>query len=422
MLKHSLLQPQMFFNSWFPQLAFPCLRRFIVLIIFHHVPHGRFAIEPLFIYFFITPKAQNTRTAQCKSPAVRHIGSSMLFGSAYKSWWSIYFPPLFTFFQANVICTEQVSCRVVQWLKFTCIKTNLCWDCMFTVIFGRIPPPAVPCLSISHKRHGDATNVCPGRCCSLIWRRSCRVLCLPLKECSSHIFPTAPPHWDMQVLCTFSEHLWTNEAGIWFSYEFSVVGCRQKPNPLLSVMLMISFFFLQSSLKNTFTLKKEPTHISHCSSRKQKCWLLCNSRLASRSKGLHAPTATFASLTRSGPLRKNEPLHLPQSAKARLYDSVHRTTHASLTSAWNWVSLPSEINYTTSQKRTWVTATPPHSEQHAQTKMSPNHVYIRLVVVNACLLLLVIFNFVHVLVSISPLFSPIIMQDHSSNNNHRHFQ
>lgn len=114
MLKHSLLQPQMFFNSWFPQLAFPCLRRFIVLIIFHHVPHGWFTIEPLFIYFFITPKAQNTRTAQCKRPAVRHIGSSMLFGSAYKSWWSIYFPPLFTFFCNLHGASFLQSCAMVK--------------------------------------------------------------------------------------------------------------------------------------------------------------------------------------------------------------------------------------------------------------------------------------------------------------------
>lgn len=66
------------------------------------------------------------------------------------------------------------------------------------------------------------------------------------------------------------------------------------------------------------------------------CWLLCNFRLACRGQGLHAPMPTFASLTRSGPLRKNELLHLLWCAKVRTCNSIHWTTRAPLISVWNY--------------------------------------------------------------------------------------
>lgn len=68
----------------------------------------------------------------------------------------------------------------------------------------------------------------------------------------------------------------------------------------------------------------------------RECWLLCNFRLACRGQGLHAPMPTFASLTRSGPLRKNELLHLLWCAKVRTCNSIHWTTRAPLISVWNY--------------------------------------------------------------------------------------
>lgn len=73
MLPHSLLQPQMFLNTWFPQVAFPFFffNQVIVLIIFHHVPHGWLMTELGNLL-----QKQWTPGPLKNSPAVRHIGSS----------------------------------------------------------------------------------------------------------------------------------------------------------------------------------------------------------------------------------------------------------------------------------------------------------------------------------------------------------
>lgn len=91
MLRHSLLRPQMFLNSWFPQVAFPFSPRYCANYFSARstwVVHGSDC----------TNSAQSqkhpTQGPLSIRPAVRHIGSSTLWNirNAYESWWSVFLP------------------------------------------------------------------------------------------------------------------------------------------------------------------------------------------------------------------------------------------------------------------------------------------------------------------------------------------
>lgn len=77
-------------------------------------------------------------------------------------------------------------------------------------------------------------------------------------------------------------------------------------------------------------------HISLLFLEKAKCELFCKFRLAYWGQRFLAWMPTFASLSRCGPGRKNELLHLLWCAKVRMYNSIHWTTCAPLSSASNY--------------------------------------------------------------------------------------
>lgn len=91
-------------------------------------------------------------------------------------------------------------------------------------------------------------------------------------------------------------------------------------------------FFIPVKIKNI----DEPMHISRSFRRKESAGCSIISDFAYWGQGFHAWMPAFASLTCSGPVRKNELLHLLWCAKVRMYNSIHWTTCAPLISAWNY--------------------------------------------------------------------------------------
>lgn len=142
----------------------------------------------------------------------------------------------------------------------------------------------------------------------------------------------------------------------------------------------------------------------------------------------------FASLTRSGPVRKNELLRLLWCAEVRMYNNIHWTARAPLISAWKYFAaegaclLPQKLYICKTAWRcgqalrsTWITPLR-QDKQYSHAKMS--WLYLRFQCGSPFVpfvpFISVTFGRVHADRLIATVFHPpIIMQDHNNNTNHR---
>lgn len=145
MLRHSLLRPQMFLNSWFPQVAFPfspryCANYFSARSTWVACCSDCASSAPFFFFFSpLTPEAPNTRTAEyqaqlCDTLVPQHY---WLFWNAYESWWSIFLALRFRS-QIRFVQSKFPAGLLSQWCysgKFIYIKkSNHCLYCLFRMI------------------------------------------------------------------------------------------------------------------------------------------------------------------------------------------------------------------------------------------------------------------------------------------------
>lgn len=119
MLRHSLLRPQMFLNSWFPQVAFPfspryCANYFSARSTWVACCSDCASSAPFFFFFFSPPYPRSTQHKDrwISGPAVRHIGSSTLLTVLKCLWELMEHFSCSSLSQPNPICAEQISCGV----------------------------------------------------------------------------------------------------------------------------------------------------------------------------------------------------------------------------------------------------------------------------------------------------------------------
>lgn len=164
MLKHSLLQPQMFLNTWFPQLAFPftschCADYFAARSTW--LAH----VRTLLFFFFFHPRSTKHKDCWVTATAVRHVGSTTIL-MVLKRLQELMVCCSFGFILRS--CCNRAALHQHSHIPTTTII--VCIACLRWFVFcavhsasysaPRFGKQSIISFSICHKDHSDASSNC----------------------------------------------------------------------------------------------------------------------------------------------------------------------------------------------------------------------------------------------------------------------